>query len=233
MRSADSTASAAFDQAAMLAALRARVARLEGSGRAAAGHLDIPGLPGGGLARAALHEVLAAAPGCGAAFAAVLLGRCGGTVLWIAGAADSLQAWPPGLAGCGLDPADLILVRAERPQDALWAMEEALRCPAVAGAVLVLADNLPLTATRRLQLAAEAGRALGLLLRPGMLTAEPSAALTRWRVTPLTAVESPRWRLELLRAKGGAPDGPWTLAWQAATRQLRIEEAPAVHQATR
>jgi protein ImuA len=233
MRSADSPASAALDQAAILAALRARLERLEGGGRAVAGLVAIPGLPGGGLARAALHEVLAAAPGCGAAFAAVLLGRSGGTVLWIASAADGLQAWPPGLAGCGLDPADLTLVRAERPQDALWAMEEALRCPAVAGVALALAGGLPLTATRRLQLAAEAGRALGLLLRPEAMAAEPSAALTRWRVAPLPAADSPRWRLELLRAKGSAPDGPWTLAWQAAAQRLRIEGPPAAHRAAR
>ncbi|MFC7543854.1 hypothetical protein ACFQU2_36540 [Siccirubricoccus deserti] len=36
-------------------------------------------------------------------------------------------------------PASLVIVRAERWPDALWAMEEALRCPAVTGALLALA----------------------------------------------------------------------------------------------
>jgi len=61
---------APLDQAAILAALRARMARLEGSGRALHKAGPVPvceglPLPGGGLASAALHEVLATAPGCG------------------------------------------------------------------------------------------------------------------------------------------------------------------------
>ena len=83
-------------------------------------------------------------------------------MLWIAAEPD---AWPPGLARFGLSPADLVLVQAPRRQDALWAMEESLRCPGVAGALLAI-EGLDLTAARRLQLAAEAGGAIGLLLRP-------------------------------------------------------------------
>ena len=236
---------APLDQAALLAALRARVARLEGAGRAphAAGPVPLCDglpLPGGGLARAALHEVLATAPGCGAAFCALLLARTGGTVLWIASGGEELLAWPPGLARCGLVPANLVLVRAERWPDALWAMEEALRCPAVAGALLAPAwgpnrqagdGGLDLTATRRLQLAAEAGGAFGLLLRPDgeRRRLQPSAAATRWRIAPLPAAaaqgpDAPRWRLELLRARGGAPGGPWTVTWRAAEGRLTLDQ---------
>ena len=174
----DSSAPGApLDQAVVLAALRARVARLEGVGRALHETDAIPlcdglPLPGGGLARAAVHEVLATSPGCGTAFCTVLLARTGGTVLWIAAGRDNLSAWSPGLALFGLAPANLVVVRAERWPDALWAMEEALRCPAVTGALLALEPNpdagsgkLDLTATRRLQLAAETGGALGLVLR--------------------------------------------------------------------
>lgn len=130
-----------LDQTALLATLRARLARLERAGGVRAGLAAVPvcaglPLPDGGLARAALHEVLTASPGCGAALCAVLLARTGGTVLWISGGRDGLAAWPPGLARCGLDPAKLVLVRANRWADALWAMEETLRCPAVAGALL-------------------------------------------------------------------------------------------------
>src|SRR5262249_38612540 len=159
----------------------------------------------------------------GAAFAAVLLARSGGTVLWISSAGSELRAWPPGLARCGLSPAQLVLVRADRPADALWAMEEALRCPAVSGALLALdweqgPPALDLTATRRLQLAAEAGGGLGLLLRPD--TGESlgaSAAATRWRVTSLTGGElSAHWRLDLLRVRGGVPGGPWAVTWREA-----------------
>lgn len=237
-----------LDQAAVLAALRSRVARLEGSGRAPQDLGAIPvcegmGLPGGGLARAAVHDVLAASPGGGAAFCAVLLARARGTILWIACGGEGLLAWPPGLLRFGLAPASLVLVRAERWSDALWAMEEALRCPAVGGALLAASPGraagegrLDLTATRRLQLAAEAGGAFGLLLRPDAglsgaeSRAEPSAAATRWRVGSLPAgaaggLDEPRWRLELLRAKGGAPGGPWSVTWHAATGRLQLEDA--------
>ncbi|MBX6742079.1 MAG: hypothetical protein IRY87_08540 [Acetobacteraceae bacterium] len=234
---------APLDPAAILTALRARVARLEGTGRAQHEAGPIPvcdglPLPGGGLARAAVHEVLAAAPGCGAAFCAVQLARTGGTVLWIASGRDELLAWPPGLARYGLVPANLILVRAERWPDALWAMEEALRCPAVTGAVLTLAwepnrqaddGELDLTASRRLQLAAETGGGLGLLLRPDTAHPAPTAAVTRWRVGPLPAapvgqdLDDPRWQLELLRARGGTPGGPWAVTWHVATGRLESE----------
>lgn len=252
-----SAASAAPGRPVPLAELRARVARLEGAGRARHGRRDaVPvcdglDLPGGGLARAALHEVLAAAPGCGAAFCALLLARAGpGAVLWIAagdGGGDDLVAWPPGFARFGLDPARLVLARTARWPDALWAMEEALRCPAVAGAALVPgrgtaapggAAALDLTATRRLQLAAEAGGALGLLLRPDLAGAAGprgrpghGAAATRWRVAPLPARETeqdlgePRWQLELLRARGGAPGGPWAVTWRDTEGRLALDGA--------
>ena len=232
---------ASLDQPALLAALRARVARLEGAGGARHGLGPIPlcegvALPGGGLARAALHEVLATSPGCGAAFCATLLGRSGGTVLWISAGEAGPLAWPPGLAQYGLNPAQLVLVQAGRSSEALWAMEEALRCPAVSGALLALEEADPaldLTATRRLQLAAEAGGALGLLLRPGEEAAEAgaapghSAATTRWRVGSLASSGSPHWQLELLRARGGRPGGPWAVTWRSGEGRLTLDEEAA------
>src|SRR4051812_36508547 len=152
-----------MDRAALFAALRARLARLD-QGRSQGGTREssLPlcpaidrHLPAGGLARAAVHEVLAADPGAAAGFAALLLARAAagghGSVLWIA---EDPDAWPPGLSRFGLSPADLVLVQVPRPVDGLWAMEEGLRCPGVAGALLMLRD-LDLTAARRLQLAAE------------------------------------------------------------------------------
>ena len=233
---------ARFDQAAVLAALRARVARLEGVGRAVQGAEAIPvcdglALPGGGLSRAALHEVMATSPGCGAAFCAVLLARTGGTVLWISSGGGGDRPWPPGLARCGLTPDRLVLVRAERWADALWAMEEALRCPAVSGAMLAADGSaaetrLDLTATRRLQLAAETGGGLGLLLRADAVQTEHTAAATRWRIGSLhggreTALDDPRWQLELLRARGGRPGGPWAVTWREAAGRIELDGTAA------
>ena len=63
-------------------------------------------------------------------------------------------------------------------------MEEALKCRALAAAILELPNDAPLadlTATRRFTLAAREGGAFGFLLRhrPSALT---SSAETRWRV---------------------------------------------------
>jgi protein ImuA len=230
-----------MDRPALLSALRARIARLDRSGGALP-EADGGGIPlcegidaalpgGGGLSRAAVHEVLAAEPGAAAGFCALLLARAGGTVLWIAAEPD---AWPPGLARFGLSPADLVLVQAPRPVDGLWAMEEALRCPGVAGALLVL-KGLDLTAARRLQLAAEAGGALGLLLRPDEEDSAggASAALTRWRVGALPGtggggagkhdLGDPRWQLDLLRCRGGKP-GRWQVVWRSAAERLELDE---------
>ena len=94
----------------------------------------------GGVARAAVHEVLAVDPGAALAFCALLLARAEGPVLWIGSEPD---AWPPGLMAFGLNPADLVLVRAQRPADGLWAFEEALRSPATAGALLMVRGAAP------------------------------------------------------------------------------------------
>ncbi|CAA9230178.1 MAG: hypothetical protein AVDCRST_MAG04-1084 [uncultured Acetobacteraceae bacterium] len=225
-----------MDRPALLSALRARIARLDRSGGVAESGEGIPlcealdaALPGGGgLSRAAVHEVLEAEPGAAAGFCALVLARAGGTVLWIAAEPD---AWPPGLARFGLSPANLVLVQAPRPVDGLWAMEEALRCSGVAGALLVLRE-LDLTAARRLQLAAEAGGAVGLLLRPdeGEEAAGATAALTRWRVGALAGtggsahdLGDPRWQLDLLRCRGGRPKS-WQVVWRGAAERLELDE---------
>lgn len=237
-----------MDRPALIAALRARIGRLERAGaaaalaRAEAGVVSLSetidaALPGGGLARAGLHEVLAAEPGAAAGFCAMILARTAGPVLWIAPSPD---AWPPGLARYGLSPAELVLVRAPRPADGLWAMEEALRCPALGGALLCLPD-LDLTAARRLQLAAEAGGAIGLLLRPDTDDPGPSAALTRWRVSALPSLGGnahtlgdPRWQLELLRCRGGQPQS-WSATWRTTLDRLDTdtEATPTPTRSTR
>ena len=212
------------DRAAAFSALRARVARMERGAAANAGTLSLSAeidgaLPGGGLARGALHEVLAADPGAAAAFCALILARATGSVVWISATPD---AWPPGLSTFGLDPADLVMVRAERPTDGLWAFEEALRSPAVTGAVLSLQGAPPdMVAGRRLQLAAEAGGGVGLLLLQDTERTQPSPARTRWRVGAAAAEdrERPCWDVTLLRCNGGRP-GAWPVMWERDTATL-------------
>jgi protein ImuA len=214
-------------RAALLEDLRARVARIEGQG---GGHgrpvisFGVPdldaGLPGGGIARGALHEVAGAGPDLEHAAAATLLvagllARTAGPVLWVS---EYFDLFAPGLAGVGLHPARVLHVEAGRA--VLLAMEEGLRHPGLTGVVGELSGRLTLTASRRLQLAAAASGAVAFVIRRGRrlddaLLTEPTAAVTRWRVaclpSPLPhAPETPglgraRWRLELTRCRGGEP----------------------------
>lgn len=232
-----------------LAALRARVAAIErggaGSERAAGaavvkfGAPDIDrALPGGGLARGALHEIagaqdgapaeaaFAAAAGLAAALAARAAGPRG-TLLWCA---HDGGLYAPGLAAFGLEAARLLAVRAPRPEDALWTLEEALRAGVPAAVAEAAAGP---TASRRLQLAAQAGGGLCLLLSPTGRPARAAAATTRWRIAPLPSVPRPgggpgaaRWKLSLIRCRGGAPRG-WTVEWRHETHRFSVVAALA------
>ena len=173
-------------------------------------------LPGGGLASGCLHE-LAAAPQDAAAYGllAVLLGRligATGMALWCGLKRSGRPAVPhgPGLARFGLATERLILVRVSKPADLLWAMEEGLRSGCFAA---VLGDGLApdLTATRRLQLAAEAGGGTALLVFPATESRNRlSAATTRWRIAahPAARPDCPRWQVSLERCRGGGERTP-------------------------
>ena len=85
-----------------------------------------------------------------------------------------------GLKSFGLDPRDFLMVRCRRERDAAWTMEEALRIGA--GAVVgARPRDMDLTASRRLQLAAQHSGTPIFLLRAHD-DRQPSAAVSRWRV---------------------------------------------------
>lgn len=199
---------------ALLHDLRQRLSQIErGLGEAAFPPVSLcPALdrhlPDHGLARGALHDVLAADPGAALGFCAVVLGRLETPTLWIAPEADAV--WPAGLQSLGLCISQLILVRYRRPAEGLWAMEEALRSPGIGGAVLQT-SHLHLIAARRLQLAAEATGNIGLLLRPATEARSPSNAVTRWQAASLPDPKAaPHWQWNLLRSRGGQPT-PWRI----------------------
>ena len=91
----------------------------------------------------------------------------------------------PGLSQAGLATERLIIARARKPAELLWVLEEGLRSGALAAAVGEPEGRLTLTASRRLQLAAEAGGGFGFLLAPEDDAAAPSALHSRWRASPL------------------------------------------------
>ena len=124
----------------------------------------------------------------------------------------------------GLPPAlgrRLIHVRAAAPEDALFALEEGLRCRDLACVIGEIAGNpraLDFTASRRLTFAAEK-QGVPLFLVRHDAQADLSSARLRWRASGAPSLPphwnalapgSPAWRAELFRARGHVP-GEWIL----------------------
>jgi protein ImuA len=98
--------------------------------------------------------------------------------------------YPLAAAAWGIDLDRLIVVHPRNARDELWAAVQALRSPAVA-AMWAAIDRLDSRAFRKLQLAAQAGRTLGVLVRPGRTREEPSWADVTLGVSSLSVVRSP------------------------------------------
>jgi protein ImuA len=202
---------------------------------------------GGGLACGALHELAPAAPfqlGATTGFAVAVAARAGtgcGEVLWIAtefARREGGGPYGPGLDLLGLSPARLLVLNVSRPADVLWAMEEGLRCRALACVIAELTGEgaeADLTATRRLSLAARDGvsarvSGLGLLIRHHA-TPVPSAAATRWSIAGAPGLPDrlarrsgglgrTRFDLSLCKNRRG-PSGRWLVEWDHHERAFQ------------
>ena len=142
-------------------------------------------LPGGGFRPGTLVEWLAARPGSGAGSLALSTARQAIVPNKALVVMDRLgRFFPPAAAAWGIDSRRLILIRAADEADELWALEQALRSEAV-GAVWAKIDRLESRDFRRLQLAAETGGGLGLLLRPAGVQGCPSWSHTQLLVEPI------------------------------------------------
>ena len=149
--------------------------------------------------------------------------RQAGLIVWID---PDRQIYPPALAGLGI-PLDRVLwIHPAKPRDLVWAIAECLRCP---GVDVTIATPPPLSRieARRLQLAAETGGGIGLLLRPHNPTAIYAAA-TRWLVTPIPATrDGRRWNIQLLHGHGGLTGQSINLELDHETHSLRTSATVA------
>ena len=203
--------------------LRERIARIEGTrGRERRvlpfGVEPVDSvLPGGGLALGALHEVAGGGNGAvdGAAaalFAAGIAARTFGKVLWCVTRQD---LFAPAMAQAGLKPGRVIYVEAGDDKALLACFEEGLRHGGL-GAVVAEVTRLSMPSSRRLQLSAESSGTIGIALRrwrrqtDAVDFGQPTAAVTRWRVTvlpsgplPVPGVGRARWQIELIRCRAG------------------------------
>lgn len=200
-------------------------------------------LPAGGYVPGSVIEYLRATSGCGASYlaltaAAAALDASPGKYLVMVDTHQ--QFYPPAFQSHGIDLQRVIWVRPPTGSDAVWATDQALRTPAVA---VVVADmeRLDERDARRLQLAAQRGGNLGLLLRGLSARRTPSWAEVQWvvrsllpskvalplnavparaSVTPLPAMR--RLEVVLARLRGGRAGARMWLDIDARQGQLHL-----------
>lgn len=242
------------DVAPLIEALRAHITRLEQGHaqferqrtRSTPWAMGLPEIdrhfPAQGLARGGLHDVSPRSYGdqpAALGFAlALALRRLSDPqerrpLLWCRLATHEREhgrLYGHGLERLGLPRHRFVTVTLKKPASLLWTMEEALKSGAVA-AVLGDADaaHADLTVTRRLSLAAVAGKSAAILTfaRP-----EPAATAshTRWTAAAVPSRSPPDdaqapglpcWSIELTRARGGRP-GAWILEWHHAQSRFSL-----------
>jgi hypothetical protein len=179
-------------------------------------------LPAGGWPMGALSEVLLPADGVGElrlvwpALAALSQGDRAIVLV-----APPYLPYPPAWQAAGVRLASLQVVTAA-PREALWATEQCLRSGAC-GAVLCWPGNADDRALRRLQVAAETGRALGFAFRPLRAAANPSPAVLR------VAIETSPRPLRVLKCRGASvPPAPIAFGQHAALEQQAAFERRTV-----
>jgi len=194
--------------------LRRRIAGLEGGQRhgnpapvrSGCAPLDRL-LPGRGFRRGTIVQWLADGGGSGAETLALAMAaeasRDGGALVVLD---RRREFYPPAAARLNVELQNLIVVYTNHRADHDWALDQALRCQGVA-AVLAWPDRLDGRTYRRLQLAAEQGGGLGLLVRPAEARHEPSWADVCLLVEPRPLGESlescrRRSRITLLHGRG-------------------------------
>jgi len=195
-----------------------------------------------GLARHALHDVAPQAYGDMPAAMGFALGLAlrrledrseRRPLLWCRLAREEREygkLYGHGLETLGLARNRFLTVTLKKPAALLWTMEEALKSGALS---LVIADADPkhagLTETRRLSLAAHAGKSAGLMV---FVKPNPAATASHTRWTAASGVSrgppydasapgEPVWKIELTRARGGRP-GAWTVEWHHAPHRFNL-----------
>jgi protein ImuA len=197
------------------------------SSRCPSGLPELDAVLGGGFATAAVHELVTAKAGAAVHSVALRAAtRAAGCNRWIFYIDTQRDLYPPGVAQLGIPLERLVVVRTAHPADALWVCEQTLRCRAVAAVVLPL-RTIDAQASRRLQLAAEAGSSLGLLLRSDERGGHTFAA-SRLRVDPLVGESSIRRLLvTVLKMREGRPREPFVVELPDAADFVPAHAVPA------
>ncbi|WP_236625581.1 ImuA family protein [Rhodopirellula baltica] len=173
-------------------------------------------LPGGGMRRGTISEWIAETEGGGAGTlsllaAAQILGTANqphppahahhdGPVIVVD---PGGHFYAPAAIACGIPAERIVWCRVTNRRDAVWTLDQALRCGSVAAVWSMLPWNLNDRDARRLQLAAETGQTPGLLVRTASAGRRPSFASVRWHVRSVPA--QPEQIVPLPRSRSALP----------------------------
>lgn len=182
-------------------------------------------LPKGGWPPSVLIELLLSHPDTGElhllAPTLAQLVRAGKTIVLLAPAHLSFAKE---LAESGLDKNNIILIKAERPADKIWAVERVMRS-ANFGALLCWLPQARTDQLRRLQLAAAATQGLSFVFRPQTEQNEVSPAPLRMVCKPLSAG---RMSVDIIKRRGPVHGETITLPLAMSEQPQSLATRPLV-----
>jgi protein ImuA len=178
--------------------------------------------PGQAFPTSALHEFISYESVESAStngFITALMGKFmkeGGICLWIG---NRTKIFPQGLKHFGMDPDRIVFIDAQKPKDALWIIEESLKCEALTAVVGEIRE-LGFTDSRRLQLAVEHSGVTCFVHRFRPHTENATACTARWKIIPLPSsagdglpgIGNSHWEVQLLKVRNGKPKS-WQVVW--------------------
>ena len=173
------------------------------------------------LAKGRVHEAMGDSADM---FAILAASRLSGPIIWIGLARDIGSIAPTALQDY-IDPARVILTEGVSRSELLWAAEQALRAACAPCVIVELSGGPNLRESRRLQIAAEEGGGVGIILLHGR--AHTSACETRWTCEASNAGEN-IWTWTLNKNRKGEL-GAWRVSWVKSETQGGAYEAGVIH----
>ena len=143
--------------------------------------------------------------------------------------------YPPAAMRDMVSRGSLAVLRPQ-PDDLAWAVAECLRCKQVGAVVALLMHRPTRIEVRRLQLAAEQGGGVGVLVRPNLRACGSNiyAATTRWLVSPAPGERTiQRWHVQQIHGQGRRTHSSFLLEKNRASGQAYFvySSAPVAHHA--
>lgn len=179
--------------------------------------------PCGVLPTGAVHEFISPTAACATATNGFVCGLLAPLMannmpcLWVS---TKRSIFPVGLSYFGIEPHRIIFVDVQKDADALWVMEQGLKCNALA-AVIGELNEVSFAQSQRLQIAVEKSRVTGFLHRKRPRREHTLSCVSRWKIKPSTSRDTddfpgvgfPIWEVRLERIRNGKP-GTWLFGWQ-------------------